>query len=193
MNGTTITPTYHIKYLGVIFDLKLSWSLHLEAVISKGQRALFICQRMVGSTWGLKPELTNWIYKSIVRPIVSYAALIWWPRAKLVSGQLALGKLQRTACLSITGASRSCPTAAMQVILDLPPLEIFLESEAARWALRVAREQELKTGDYSRHLRILNECKELQDVVTDNLALRHEFQKNSTTTFPSRDQWAITN
>lgn len=190
MNGTTLIPTNHTKYLGVIFDQKLSWSLHLEAVISKGQRALFTCQRMVGSTWGLKPELTNWIYKSIVRPIVSYAALVWWPRAKLVSGQLALGKLQRTACLSITGASRSCPTAALQVILDLPPLEIFLESEAARWALRVARERELKTGDYTGHLRILNECKELQDVVTDNLPLRHEFRKNFTTTLPSRDQWA---
>lgn len=72
----------------------------------------------------------------------------------------------------------SCPTAAMKVILDLPPQDIFLESLGARWALRLANERELKAGDYSGHLRILNECKELLDVVvvTVILSLTLQFQ-----------------
>lgn len=33
-------------------------------------------------------------------------------------------------CIAVTGAMRSTPTAALQAMLDLPPLHMIIESEA---------------------------------------------------------------
>jgi hypothetical protein len=70
-----------------------------------------------------------WIY-AVVRPIITYAAAIWWPRVKFKTSQAELGKLQRMACLGITGAMRTAPTAAMEVLLGLSPLYLQVEVEA---------------------------------------------------------------
>jgi hypothetical protein len=61
-----------------------------------------------------------WIYTAVVRTIITYAATIWWPRVKLKKSQGEVGKLQMMVCLGITGAMRTAPTAAMEVLLGLP-------------------------------------------------------------------------
>jgi hypothetical protein len=43
---------------------------------------------------------------------------------------MELNKLQRSECLAITGVMRMTPTAAMDVVLGLPPMHAITESEA---------------------------------------------------------------
>jgi hypothetical protein len=57
-------------------------------------------------------------------------ATIWWRRIKLKIYQAEFSKLQRMACLGITGAMRTAPSAAMEVLLGLPPLQLYVETEA---------------------------------------------------------------
>jgi hypothetical protein len=71
-----------------------------------------------------------WIYTAVIRLIFTYAATVWWPRVKLKTSQAELSKLQRMVCLGITGAMRPAPTAAMEVLLGLPPLHLQMEAEA---------------------------------------------------------------
>jgi hypothetical protein len=40
-----------------------------------------------------------------------------------------LGRIQRMACLAITGAMKSTPTAAMEVLLNLTPLNLLIIAE----------------------------------------------------------------
>ena len=42
---------------------------------------------------------------------------------------MKLSKLQRSACLAITGAMKTIPTAATEVLLGLPPLHLMTEAE----------------------------------------------------------------
>jgi hypothetical protein len=48
--------------------------------------------------------------------------------------KMQLGRIQRMACLAITGAMKSTPTAAMEVLLNLTLLDL-LKMEEARLAL----------------------------------------------------------
>jgi hypothetical protein len=41
-----------------------------------------------------------------------------------------LGRIQRMACLAIAGAMKSTPTAAMEVLLNLTPLDLLIMAEA---------------------------------------------------------------
>jgi hypothetical protein len=71
-----------------------------------------------------------WIYTAVLRPIFTYAVIIWWPRVKLKTSQSELGKLEEMACLGITVAMITAPTAAMEVLLGLPPLHLQVKAEA---------------------------------------------------------------
>jgi len=51
-------------------------------------------------------------------------------RVRYKVSRMELSKLQRLACLAITGAMRTTPTAAMVVLLVLPPLHVIIEAEA---------------------------------------------------------------
>jgi hypothetical protein len=37
--------------------------------------------------------LVHWMYTTEVRPIITYAAMIWWPRLKYMTSQAKLSKL----------------------------------------------------------------------------------------------------
>lgn len=135
--GTQLKLSDSVKYLGVIFDTKLSFKQHLDTRIRKATMILWQCRRAFGRTWGLSPNMVNWIFTAIVRPYLSYGVIVWWPRIYVGSSQKMLNKLQRLACMSITGVMRTTPTAALEVLFNLPPLHLYLEAEAGRSLCRV--------------------------------------------------------
>ncbi|XP_052740950.1 uncharacterized protein LOC112045863 isoform X2 [Bicyclus anynana] len=92
---------------------------------------------MIGKTWGLKPHIMKWLYLTVVRSSVTYASIVWWPKVLQTTTQQELQKFQRQALLSITGSMCTTPTAAMEVILGIPPLHLHIKEEATLTALRL--------------------------------------------------------
>jgi hypothetical protein len=66
----------------------------------------------------------------VVGPIITYAAVVWWPRFKYKMSQAKLSKFQSLVCLGVTGAMNMAPTAAVEVLMGLPPLDFKMEVEA---------------------------------------------------------------
>lgn len=126
-----------VKYLGVYLDPKLSFKTHFEVKINRAIGVFWQCRRTFGRSWGLEPKMISWFYKCVVIPFLMYGAAVWWHRADVKSAATQLGKLQRLACVSITGAMKTTPTAALEALLDLPPLEIVAKMEAARSLSRI--------------------------------------------------------
>ncbi|GJQ80110.1 hypothetical protein Trydic_g12302 [Trypoxylus dichotomus] len=67
---------------------------------------------------------------SIVRPTATYGAITWFQKVTQVPTRNTLNKLQRLAYVCITGAMRTWPIAALEVILDVIPLHIVMEGVA---------------------------------------------------------------
>ncbi|XP_047998147.1 uncharacterized protein LOC125235592 [Leguminivora glycinivorella] len=129
--------TEEVKYLGLTLDSKLSWNNHINKRIDKAAVVFWQCRRMIGKRWGLNPKITLWLYKTIVRPMLCYGALVWWPRTNLGNVRDKLQRLQRLACAATTGCTKSTPTAAMEVMLGLPPLYLHIQQEASLSAVRL--------------------------------------------------------
>nr|XP_022902690.1 uncharacterized protein LOC111415306 [Onthophagus taurus] len=119
-----------VKYLGLIIDSKLTWKSHLDNRVNKACVAFGQCRRAVGRTWGLSPKIALWIYTAVVRPMLTYGAVVWWTRTSKSTATTALNRIQRLACLYVTGALRSTPTAAMEIMLNLPPLNLHIQEVA---------------------------------------------------------------
>jgi len=66
--------------------------------------------------------------------MLCYAAVIWWTRTQYITLSRQLEYLQRLACLYITGANRTEPTAALEIITGIVPLR---EAMAACFGLKL--------------------------------------------------------
>jgi len=91
-----------------------------------------VCRSLAGKTWVCNPSILRWMQTIMIRPIITYGAAAWYNKIRQGTARQTLSKIQRLACLCITGAIRPCPTAAMQVMLDLTPLHLTVQGALFR-------------------------------------------------------------
>ena len=77
VDGRAIVLSDSVKFLGVTLDCKINFNTHIDKITNKAIATLMQCKRAVGPTWGLTPKTCNWIYKTIVRPILTYSVVLW--------------------------------------------------------------------------------------------------------------------
>src|SRR5665811_1964038 len=153
LNGKRLEYKDAIKYLGVVIDHNLTWTPHCQQRASKSAIALAQCRRAVGQKWGLRPKVMHWIYTAVIRPGIVYGSLVW---VNVVNKQTALSRLeraQRTALLCIFGVMKSTPTAAMEVLMNVRPISVYVQEIAisTMWRLK-CRKQWLPWALYGRTL-----------------------------------------
>ena len=97
------------------------------------------CRKMIGTKWGLNPKRMEWLYTGVVRPVMTYGSIAIATSLEKQSIINKLNKLQRLACLTTLNAIKSTPTAGMEVILDIPPLNIYMKTVAIQNMIRIKR------------------------------------------------------
>ena len=137
LQGVEIEYVQEFKYLGVTIDNKLNWRKHIENQTKKAQIALNVGRRMIGQSWGLKPKQMTWLYRSVVRPILTYGAIVWVNSIERTYINKLLQKVQRTACMMITGAMKSTPTAGIERLLNITPIHLHIKMEAIACYVRL--------------------------------------------------------
>ena len=76
LHGHKLQTVNSVNYLGLCFTKDLSWNEHINNVCSKANMTLgFIRRNLKISSRGIKDTA----YKTLVRPIMEYAATVWDP------------------------------------------------------------------------------------------------------------------
>jgi len=101
------------KYLGIILDKKLLWTDNIIDRTRKATTALFACKKAIGRKWGFSPMIVHWLYTAIVRPILLYGNIVWWPSLEKNCNLRILHKIQKSAELCISEALRTTATEAL--------------------------------------------------------------------------------
>ncbi len=117
--GEQIPVVNQVKHLGLIMDTKLSWKPHIDAIISKANRALAPINVL---KFKLPTHCLLQYYKTFIRPILEYASPVWSG-----CGLNACTRLEQTqyrAMLTISGCIKSTSRDKLNNLLGLPPLEI---------------------------------------------------------------------
>ena len=137
VGGTQIELTNSVKFLGVTLDSKLNFNEHINKITTKATAALMQCKRAVGPTWGLTPKTCKWMYTVVVRPILSYCAVIWVRALKTEDNTKKLKRVQALALRMMSGAMPGTSFEALDHITDTPSIVEFLKGEAAKGASRL--------------------------------------------------------
>ena len=201
INGEEVEYVKEYKYLGVTFSDNLSWKTHMSNIAKRATITFLQCRTMLGRTWGLSPKISRWAYIALVRPIISYASIIWI-KGITVNGHLhLLEKVQRRACLSILNAMPSTPTAGMEVILNMEPMSIFLRTQSLNTYLRLVANGNWKAqpGEYlvsktSHTNLILSVAQQIPSIhmPTDKMLYRELIPTKFTTNILSREYMHMT-
>ena len=139
INGFNGEPVDSLRVLGVWVDRKLRWSAHIAQAAQKGLARYEALSRLVASTWGLTFERARLLYTVVVRPTVAYASGAWaigergqgLPTATLQP----LVQLQAKCLRKIAGAYRRTNVIALEKDVDIPPLPLYLRSQAYKHIL----------------------------------------------------------
>jgi hypothetical protein len=73
LNGRNIQFVNNAKYLGVIFDKRITWRLHIEMIEAKGLRTFIMIYSLFKSK-RLSTNITLTLHKALIR---SYACPTW--------------------------------------------------------------------------------------------------------------------
>ncbi|XP_077265721.1 uncharacterized protein LOC143899357 [Temnothorax americanus] len=136
---------------------------------------------MFGRKWGLMPQIIHWMYTAVIRPIITYGALVWWEAMNKEVNKKSLTKVQRLAALGITGVRNNTAQAALEAILNLQPLELYVKGQAAKGAVRLRILEEIGKLNSNKGLNL--------NSPTDYLVARHNFEECVNIRIPSKEEW----
>ena len=166
LNGRQLEISKEATLLDVTPDSKLTWIPHITRIARKATAALLQCRHIVGRAWGLNPTSMRWIYTVMIRPVITYACTSWVGGVNKKYLEKKLSRVQRLACLMISSAFPSTPTGALEMLLNIMPINEFILSEAVKGLYRLSRVSfwPAKTIGSTRktknHVDVCNEAKE---------------------------------
>ena len=97
LDGNIIEQVKSIKFLGVFFDEKLKWNVHVNHVVSKISRGLGV----LGRVRNIVPfDVLRTLYYTLIYPYLVYCCIIWGGAAAATSNRLSV--LQNRAVRLIT-------------------------------------------------------------------------------------------
>ena len=130
LSGPTLRPKDSWKYLGFIFDRKLSFHKHIDFYANKAISTVK-CMKLLGNlSRGINPLQKRLLYKCCALPIALYGFQLWfYNRAPTFYHMKALNKMQRRAAIWILGAFK---TLLLEALAGLIPVKSHLQKIAKR-------------------------------------------------------------
>ena len=137
--------------------------------------------------------MVHWLYVSITGPSITFASLVWWPGCQTANAKKKLIRVQRLACLGLTGAVCTTPTNAVEALIYLPLLELVVQSEARSaahhlWSLGGWSYLHPKQG-HSSILMKLQQSDLIFNMAVDVMRPAFNFEPKYRVTMLTREEW----
>ena len=136
IGGPILVPKNSWKYLGFIFNRKLSFYQHINYY---SNRVIFMvkCMKILrNSLHGIIPIQKHLLYRCCILPITLYSFQLWfYNHTPLLYPLKILNKIQRRAAIWILGAFKTFSLEGIKVITDLIPISLHLQKLARRLQL----------------------------------------------------------
>jgi hypothetical protein len=126
--ATPLHPGTTWRYLGFFFDCALTFREHVKRYTNKALTTVRAMLALGNSVRGLRPKHKQMLYCACVLPIATYGSRLWLYEGAAMKGPLdSLQKMQRRACLWITGAFKTSPMGAAETLTGVPPIHLHVK------------------------------------------------------------------
>ena len=135
LNKQPIPIVAESKFLGIIFDKKLSFIPHLQNLRTKCAKSLNLLKVVSHRDWGGDSQTLLKLYRTLVRSKLDYGSIVYGSARK--SYLQMLDPIQNLSLRLCLGAFRTSPIESLQVEANEPPLSIRRNRLALQYAIKV--------------------------------------------------------
>ena len=118
--GSPIPVVEHSKFLGVIFDRKLSFIPHIRYIKAKCLKALNLMKVLSNTSWGADRSTLLYLYRSLIRSKLDYGSIVYGSARN--SYLQTLDSVHHQGLRLALGAFRTFPITSLYVEADEPLL-----------------------------------------------------------------------
>jgi ribonuclease HI len=134
--GKAIDVCDEVKFLGIIFDKKLTFKPHIMHLRKKCERSLNILRVLSNTSWGADRNCLLRIYKSLIRSKLDYGSVVYGSARK--SNLQKLNAIHHSALRLCIGAFRTSPVESLYVDSCEAPLNLRREILSLQYFFRIS-------------------------------------------------------
>ena len=134
--GSLIPVVEDFKFLGIIFDRKLSFIPHIKYLKAKCLKALNLLKVLSHTNWGADRTVLLQLYRSLIRSKLDYGSIVYGSARK--SYLMMLDTVHHQGLRIALGAFRTSPVESLYVEAEEPSLYLRREKLALQYAIRLA-------------------------------------------------------
>lgn len=135
LNGTKLGYSEQYKFLGIIFDHKLSWVSHIKTIKGKAIKSLNLIKMLSSHSFGSDRKLLLKIHQSIFLPILDYGSILYVTANKNLIN--SLNSVHHSGVRIATGAFKTSRTTSLLVDAGLPPLHFRRDKQLLNYSLNI--------------------------------------------------------
>jgi hypothetical protein len=162
VNNKTLKQVNSMKYLGIIFDNKMTFRDHINFIEQKCTKLIFSLSKPAKMTWGLRHEALKTIYIGGILRLLLYGAPIWKSVLNKLCYKAKLNRIQRLINIRIAKAYCTVSNEALCVITGVKPIDIKAEETGKyyeitkRKGIQYDREMEVKNWNHpAKHVKLI--------------------------------------
>ena len=134
--GSVIPVVDDFKFLGLIFDRKLSFIPHIKYLKAKCLKALNLLTVLSHTNWGADRTVLLQLYRSLLRSKLDYGSIVYGSAMK--SYLMELDIVHHQGLRLALGAFRTSPVESLYVEAEEPSFYLRIEKLALQYAIRLA-------------------------------------------------------
>ena len=135
LNGSTIPVVNETKFLGLIFDRKLSFIPHLKYLKDKCLKAMNLLRVVAHTDWGADTDTLLRLYRSHIRSKLDYGCIIYGSARR--SYLESLDRVQNQALRICLGAFRTSPITSLHIEANEMPLSLRRDKLALQYIIKL--------------------------------------------------------
>ena len=125
------------RFLGLIFDKRLTWVPHLRYIKAACIRAMRLLRVLSHTSWGADRKTLLMLYKSLILSKLDYGCEVY---SSATDARLrVINAVHHAGIRLATGAFRTSPIPSLLVDADVPPLHMHRQSLMVRCWFRLHR------------------------------------------------------
>ena len=140
LGNTPIPIKNSARFLGLHFDSRLNWTVHIEQLLVKCHRSLNLLKIISGNSWGADRHSLLMIYKALIRSKIDFGSIVYDSATDAVLERLTVFQ---NKCLRVClGALKCTKIGRLELESGVPPLRLRRYQLTLQFACKVARERD---------------------------------------------------
>jgi RNA binding protein fox-1 len=127
LNNKPLIQVHSMKYLGIIFDSKLTFREHINYMAEKCTKLIFALSKSAKLNLGLKHAALKTIYTGEILPLLLYGTPVWRKATDKASYKARLMRVQRLMNIKMAKAYRRVSHEDLCVLTGTMPIDLKTE------------------------------------------------------------------